>query len=94
MIIRSIYIANWHRLRQTLLKNTTHNNRRENRRRLPHQYEVGQNVFLSSNDIKRKLSLRHDPFLIAGFYSNGTVIVQRSAKVRERINTHRVQPIF
>ena len=56
MIIRSAYIANWFHLRQTLINNTTRNNRREDHRRLPRQYQVGYNVCLSSNDITRKLS--------------------------------------
>ena len=94
IIIRFTYIANWNHLRQTSLNNTTRNNQRENGRRLPHQYQVGQNVFLSSNDITRKLSSRQGPFLITDVHSNGTITVQRSATVRERINIRRVHPIF
>ena len=58
VIIRSTYIANWEHLRQASLKNTTYNNRCENRRCLHRQYEVEQNVCLSFNDIKRKLFSR------------------------------------
>ena len=94
MIIRSTYIANWHHLRQTSLNNTTRNNQRENRRRLPHQYQVEQIVCISSNDITRKLSSRHEPFLITDVHSNGTITVHRSATDRERINIRRVHPIF
>ena len=94
MIIRSTYIANWHHLSQNSLTNTTRNNQREYRRRLPRQYQVGQNVFLSSNDITHTLSSRQGPFLITDVHSNGTITVQRSVTARERINIRRVHPIF
>ena len=94
MIIRSTYITNWHHLRKTSLNNTTRNNQCENLRRLPHQYQVEQIVFLSSNDITRKLSSRQEPFLITDVHSNDTITVHRSTTDRERINIRRVYPIF
>ena len=67
-------------------------NARENKNRLLHVYKKGDLVFLIDNDVKRKLKCHIGPFKVMTVHSNGTVTIQRSARVKERVNIRRLHP--
>ena len=64
-----------------------------NNRRLSHDYEVGEEILLLVKDIKRKISDQAiGPFRITRVHANGTVTIQRSPTVVERINIRQIKP--
>ena len=66
---------------------------RENRRRYYHDYQVGEQVLVRQDQIKRKLNPQGvGPFTITEVHSNGTVVIQRRPNVFERINIRRLKP--
>ena len=93
MVIHATYLANWHAIRQRNQSSVLRNNARENRKRQRHTYRVGD-VFVSNQDIKRKLAVKEGPFPITKVHTNGTITIHRSTAVFERINIRRVHPVF
>ena len=58
------------------------NNARENGLRINHDYQVGDKVLITNNDIHRKLNCpTKGPFIIVQTYTNGTVRVKNGARV-------------
>jgi hypothetical protein len=94
MIINTTYIANWRQIRQKQRNNALINNARENKSRISHDYQPGQQIYIINRDIKRKLSPdKEGPFAIKKIHTNGTLTIQRSPTVLERINIRRVLPV-
>ncbi len=92
MLIPITTQANWELIRQRRQEEINRNNDRENRSRIPHEYQVGEKVLLRIEGIKRKLSApRSGPYEILRVYNNGTVRIQHGA-VSERVNIRRITP--
>ena len=49
-------------------------------------------VYVTSYDIKHKLDIKEGPFKITKVFTNGTVCIQQSPLVEERINIRRLYP--
>ena len=93
MIINATYLANWRAVNQNKMKRVLYDNARENKRRVDYDYQPGQQVYVINRDIKRKLSPdKSGPFPIVAVHTNGTLTVQRSPTVTERINIRRAHP--
>ena len=94
MIIPATYLANWRDINARRERNVLYNNARENRSRLDHDYKPGELVYVMSKDITRKLNPSKDgPFRIVQIHTNGTVTIQRSKHVKERLNIQRLYPV-
>ena len=95
MIINATYLANWRTVNQNKIKRALYDNVRENKKRLDHDFQPGQNVFIINRDIKRKLSPdKEGPFEIISVHTNGTITIRRSHTVTERINIRRAHPVY
>jgi transposase InsO family protein len=71
------------------------NLRRQNLKRRSFDYQVGQQVLILNSDIhpaKLDPTSVEGPFPIVQVHTNGTVTIQRSAVVTERINIRRLRP--
>jgi hypothetical protein len=69
-------------------------NLRENRGRVPHDYQPGEYVYIVPEGITSKYEWEHkEPFRIVAVHSNGTVDIQDGA-VTQRINIHLLTPHF
>jgi hypothetical protein len=68
------------------------NNVRENAKRLPYQYLVGQQVSIRVDAVARKLDVPQGPYPITQVHANGTITIRRSPTVTERINIRRLHP--
>ena len=94
IIINATYLANWkfvtHKRQQRMLAD----NAKENHFRLNHTYKIGDKVYVTNNDVKRKLALKDGPFVVTQINTNGTVAIQRSPTVVETINIRRLHPVF
>jgi purine nucleoside permease len=82
-------------IRQRKQDEIDRNNRRENRARVDHTYNVGDKILLSKEGKQRKLHApREGPYQITAVYDNGTIEIQKSQAVKERVNIRRVIPYF
>ena len=69
-------------------------NLRENNKRVDFDYEIGQQVYVVTKGVQRKLDRpKKGPFPITKVYTNATVRIRRGA-VNERINIRRLEPHF
>ena len=88
------YVANWNaigRRRQEQVENT---NKRENNRRLSHDYAVGDKILILKDGILRKAETKYEgPYTITQVHCNGTVRIQRGS-VSERMNIRRLTPFI
>ena len=86
------YVADWKeigRRRQAQVRST---NKRENKRRLPHDYVIGEKVLIIKDGILRKTETKYEgPYTIIQVHCNGTVRIQRGS-IAERINIRRLTP--
>lgn len=92
MIINATYMADWRAISNRRNISSRINNARENAKRLPFQYAIGQQVYIRVNDISRKLDSQQGPFPITQVHANGTVTIQRSPILTERINIRCLHP--
>jgi hypothetical protein len=66
---------------------------RQNQRRRYKDYQVGDQVKIVQEGIKRKLDPNATgPYVITEVHTNGTVVIQRRPHVFERINIRRIRP--
>ena len=63
-----------------------------NSKRHDHDYQVGQRVLLMNPNPSKLGPITSGPFTITQVYVNGTVRVQRTPIVSERINIRRIRP--
>ena len=84
--------TDWARIRQRKQDMINVNNRKENAKRIEHEYRVGEKVLLEKPGLISKLSApRTGPYWITHTYANGTVRIQRGV-VNERVNIRRLTP--
>jgi len=94
MILPVAIHANWERIRAQRLNAITKNNKRENKKRIPYTYEVGDKVLYNKHGKLRKLSTpRRGPYTVAAVHDNGTLTIRLGA-VSERINIRHITPYF
>jgi hypothetical protein len=94
MIMPIVYSANWKSLTDRRQKQIDKDNKRENSKRIPHDYNIGDRVYIIKDGINRKMTAPQvGPFPITQIYANGTVRIQRGV-VNERINIRRLTPHF
>jgi hypothetical protein len=71
------------------------NLRRQNMRRISHDYQVGEEVLIvrsSSTTSARLAPPTEGPFVIQQIHTNGTVTILRAPNFYERINIRRLRP--
>jgi len=84
--------TDWARIRQRKQDVINANNKKENAKRIEHEYRVGEKVLLEKPGLISKLSApRTGPYRITETYANGTVRIQRGI-VNERVNIRRLTP--
>lgn len=94
MLLPIKFKANWARINERKQNEINKNNARENNRRIPHDYKVGEKVLVTKPGIQGKMSLpREGPYPITKVFTNGTVRIQRGA-INDRINIRRLTPYY
>jgi transposase InsO family protein len=92
MILNVTHIADWHLIKKNKQTKIDLNNRRENEKRIPHDYAVGEQVLITNDSRTPKLMTpTKGPYRIVKVYTNGTVTIERGP-IEERINIRRLQP--
>ena len=87
------FVPDWEAISLRQQKDVDRNNSKENTvRRINHDYQVGDKVIITNNDIHRDLNCpTKGPYPIVQVYSNSTVRVQNGA-VTKRFNIRRCSP--
>ena len=94
MILPLTFKADWARIQLLKQQETNKNNERENKKRLPHKYNVGDQVLITYPGLQRKLKKKCDgPYPILRVFDNRTLRIRRGA-IEETINIRRVTPYF
>jgi hypothetical protein len=92
MLFDLSFQADWDNIRKRKREATEANNRRENTKRLRHQYQVGDQVLKERGILQRKLMQPRDgPYKITKIYANGTVKISRGI-VSEKVSIRRISP--
>ena len=91
-ILNTKFEANWQIIKQRKQNLINKNNQRENAKRIPHQYQIGDKVLLHLGDVKSKFAPQYEgPYEIVSVHNNGTVHI-RKGPVTERVNIRIIHP--
>jgi transposase InsO family protein len=86
MLLPIKFKANWAEIKARHQEEMQCNNERENKGRRVHDYQVGDQIFLTDSRKKSKLSPpREGPYQVERVFTNGTLLIRRGA-VSERVN--------
>ena len=92
MLLNLKFVADWEAIKLRKQKDVDKNNSRENSLRIHHDYQVGDKVLITSNDIHRKLNCpTKGPYPIAQVYLNGTVCGENGI-ITKHINIRHCSP--
>jgi hypothetical protein len=92
MIFDVSYTPEWSNLLQRKRTARLKNTERENKTRVEHHYQVGDQVMINRDEIQRKLLPKRDgPYEVVRVYDNGTIKLRKGIIV-QRINIRRLVP--
>ena len=94
MIFNRSHLPNWDLIRRQKQALIIKNNMRENSNRIKHKYRVGDLVLYHRRTKKKQKHERpyDGPFEILQVYDNGTVMLQRNDRVKQRCNIPLIHP--
>ena len=85
-------VADWAQIQLKRQTEINKSNKRENQNRIPHEYQQGDRVLLTTPGILPKLvSPRSGPYEIVYVHDNGTVTI-RKGHVQQKVNIRRIIP--
>ena len=91
-IMPTQFEANWQVIRAHKQELIRQNNQRENRSRIPHQYQIGDQVLLRVDDkAKFQRNPWEGPYEVTKVTNNGTARIRKGA-VTELINIRQIKP--
>ena len=92
MILPIKFKADWALITQQKQETINKSNRAENKKRIPHEYNIGDKVLLEKPGKLRKMSTpRTGPYRILRVFTNGTIIIDKGS-FHQRVNIRRVTP--
>lgn len=102
MLLNIKHVVDWHYMQTRRQRIASENNARENARRVPHEYKVGDKVLKAHGNPSNKKEISstlqrpfEGPYEITNVWNNGTVTIRRTVRggaVFERINIRRIRP--
>ena len=93
MILNVGHIANWDYIKQRKQTLINKNNEKENSKRTPHEYSVGDKVLIKKGTENKYETPYEGPYSILKKHDNGTIRLQRGA-VEDTVNIRRITPFF
>ncbi len=94
MILPLQFKANWASIALRKQQSINKSNAKENKKRLAHEYKVGDKVLLEKGGKQPKMAApREGPYEITKVSANGTVSIQKGV-VTQRVNIRRLTPYF
>jgi transposase InsO family protein len=92
MLLPIPILADYHMIRERRQTVIDDNNRRENLRRRYRDYEVGDEVLIFTQNPASLEERSTGPHVVEQVHSNGTLTIQRSPNVFDRLNIRRLRP--
>ena len=92
MFLNIPLIADWHLIAQRREQVVNESLRRQNMKRRQYDYVIGQKVLKKIHDPTKLGERTEGPYPITRVHVNGTVSIQLSDKLTERINIRRIIP--
>ncbi len=100
MLFWQTIIVDWERVKAIRHKKTLANNAKENRKRIPHDFKVGDKVLIVFKPYERRINpkispstYQSGPFTILAIYANGNVKLQRG-EYTDVIYIRRLAPYY
>jgi tRNA A37 threonylcarbamoyladenosine synthetase subunit TsaC/SUA5/YrdC len=91
-ILNTKFEANWKLIRERKQRAINHNNRKENMKRIPHDYRVGDKVLYRGDSLSKFSEDQYDgPYTIVQVNTNGTVRLKMDA-VTDTVNIRLLKP--
>lgn len=96
MMLPVRYNVDWYAITRRKQARINASNRRENKSRLNHSYQVGDWIIVQKPGIIRKLSVpQHGPYQVERVHEdNGTLTIRKSQYTTDRLNMRRCQPFY
>ena len=95
MILPISYEADWDAITARKQRKIDENCARENRKRLRHEYKLGDQVTLDIKRLIPKLQIpKEGPFDVVQTHDNGTVTIKRAPYTEDRVNIRRCNPYY
>ena len=91
MLLNMKHVANWDAITNAKRKMILKNNRRENAKRIPHKYEIGDEVLLDEPGAYKYETKQSGPYTLRQVYNNGTVSIKKGACL-DTVNIRRLTP--
>ena len=92
MLFNMKKVINWQLMTENKLKQIARDNARENTERIPHKYNIGDEVLRTKKGIRRKYSKhKSEPYKITKVNTNGTVTISQGVKHRT-ISIRNIEP--
>ena len=83
--------ANWEFIRTRKQNLINKNNKRENSKRIPYTYSVGEQILLKRGTENKYETLLKGPYTVLKVNDNGTICIQQGS-VEDTVNIRRVHP--
>ena len=93
MIFPIQYVVDWQHIRNRKQRLISKNNAKENKKRVEHDYKIGERVLIFSSDPNKMEQPRRGPYDIIQVQTNGTVTLQKD-NVTERYNVRQIVPFL
>ena len=91
MILNIQHQANWEYIRKRKQSKINDNNEKENAKRIPHEYNIGDQVLIKKGTEYKYEQPYEGPYPILAVHDNGTIKIQKGA-VSHTVNLRRVTP--
>ena len=93
MILNIKHQANWEYIRNRKQSRINDNNEKENAKRIPHEYNIGDQVLIRKGTEYKYEQPYKGPYPILQVNDNGTIRIQKGA-VSQVVNLWRVTPLM
>ena len=95
MMLPIKFQADWAAIAQRKQDVINYSNKKENKKRIRHEYKVGDMVLYEPPKLKGKLQApRQGPFQVTKVHDNGTVTIRKGTAIEERLNIRLLYPYF
>ena len=92
MILPIKFEADWALIQKQKQDSINNSNNKDNKKRIKHEYKIGDKVLLQKPGILRKMSTPYSgPYEVQQVFSNGTINITKGAVI-QRVNIRRVIP--
>jgi hypothetical protein len=94
MLLRTVIETDMELVKRRRQRAIEQNNKRENKRRIKHDYKEGDKILILTGKLDPKLKLNEGPYTVIGYNKNSGTLHIRRRKYNDSINVRLVRPYF